>query len=126
MELVRENKKSVFVECERNLTKKTLIIEFPKNSVLEFKNFQTFMAINRGNIYRGFIELFHEIKKTGRENFILRVKARIDNFNWEKEFVVDKSQAFRLNTEILDYFQEIEDYETCQEITDLYRYFFPE
>lgn len=122
MSQIAENKKSVFEESKRNLTIKRLKIDVPTI----YPDFESFMNTNREKIYRGIIEIFNELKTTKRKSLSMSLFANINGFNWDTEFSFTKDEAIVLTRDLIPYFQEIEDYETCSEIITLYRHFVPE
>lgn len=120
MENTDQNKKSVFNESKRNLTVKRLILEG------DAETFDEFMDNNREKIYRGIIEIFKNLKDSKRKKFILHLDTQIGTFAWNTDFEFTIEEAVVLYRDVLPYYQDIEDYETCQEVLDLYRHFVPE
>lgn len=122
MSQLTENKKSVFEQSKRNLTIKRLKIDSP----IIYSDFDSFMDANREKIYRGIIEIFNELKFSKKKSLSMELFANINGFNWDSEFSFTEDDAIVLTRDLIPYFQDIEDYETCTEIMKLYRYFVPE
>lgn len=122
MSQLTENKKSVFEQSKRNLTIKRLKIDSP----IIYSDFDSFMDANREKIYRGIIEIFNELKFSKKKSLSMELFANINGFNWDSEFSFTQDDAIVLTRDLIPYFQDIEDYETCSEIMKLYRYFVPE
>ena len=122
MSQLTENKKSVFEQSKRNLTIKRLKIDSP----IIYSDFDSFMDANREKIYRGIIEIFNELKFSKKKSLSMELFANINGFNWDSEFSFTQDDAIVLTRDLIPYFQDIEDYETCTEIMKLYRYFVPE
>lgn len=122
MSQLTENKKSVFEQSKRNLTIKRLKIDNP----IIYSDFDSFMDANREKIYRGIIEIFNELKFSKKKSLSMELFANISGFNWDSEFSFTEDDAIVLTRDLIPYFQDIEDYETCTEIMKIYRYFVPE
>ena len=122
MSQLTENKKSVFEQSKRNLTIKRLKIDSP----IIYSDFDSFMDANREKIYRGIIEIFNELKFSKKKSLSMELFANINGFNWDSEFSFTEDDSIVLTRDLIPYFQDIEDYETCTEIMKLYRYFVPE
>lgn len=122
MSQLTENKKSVFEQSKRNLTIKRLKIDSP----IIYSDFDSFMDANREKIYRGIIEIFNELKFSKKKSLSMELFANISGFNWDSEFSFTEDDAIVLTRDLIPYFQDIEDYETCTEIMKIYRYFVPE
>lgn len=122
MSQLTENKKSVFEQSKRNLTIKRLKIDSP----IIYSDFDSFMDDNREKIYRGIIEIFNELKFSKKKSLSMELFVNISGFNWDSKFSFTEDDAIVLTRDLIPYFQDIEDYETCTEIMKIYRYFVPE
>lgn len=93
---------------------KKLII---KNS---YKDFKMFYSENKVAIYKSIVNLFNSLKRKDKQNVILIMSAKINGLQWETELKFNRKESFVLVRDILPYFEDIEDYEFCSEITTLY------
>ena len=100
-----------------------------KNSNFPFKKlkiegnygeFKDFYDGNKEVIYKSIIELFNEFKKSRKRTLTLCIEAKIKGLDWDTEFNFTKKESFILKRDVMPYFEEIEDYETCGEIINLH------
>lgn len=100
-----------------------------KHSSLPFKkvkidgnygDFKDFYDNNKELIYKSIIDLFSEFKRTRKKTLTLCIEARIKGLEWDTEFNFTKKESFILKRDVMPYFEEIEDYETCGEIINLH------
>jgi hypothetical protein len=102
-------------------TKKTTTKTVYKSLSFErnYKSFSDFYDTHKTEIYKSIIELFNEFKITNRKVLSLKLCAKIDNLEWDTEFNFTKDESIVLKRDIMPYFEDTEDYETCSEIIKL-------
>jgi hypothetical protein len=86
-----------------------------------YKEFNDFYDVNKELIYKSIIDLFHEFKKTRKRTLTLYVSAKIKGLEWDTEFNFTKNESFVLKRDLMPFFENNEDYETCSEIISLTR-----
>jgi hypothetical protein len=86
-----------------------------------FEDFKEFYDQNKELIYKSIIDVFYEFKKTRKKTLTLYIGAKIKGLEWDTEFNFTKNESFILKRDIMPYFEEIEDYETCGEIISLHK-----
>lgn len=84
-----------------------------------YNDFNDFYDENKELIYKSIIELFHEFKKTRKQTLTLYVSANIKGLEWDTEFNFTKNELFVLKRDLMPFFEDNEDYETCSEIISL-------
>ena len=85
----------------------------------KYYEFNDFYDSNKELIYKSIIELFHEFKKTRKKTLTLYVSAKIKGLEWDTEFNFTKNESFVLKRDLMPFFEDNEDYETCSEILSL-------
>lgn len=88
---------------------------FEKN----FDSYKDFHMETRECIYRSIINIFEESKKIKRTTLSLLITANIENVEWETQLNFNKKEINNLKDELMSYFENIEDYETCSQIISL-------
>ena len=86
-----------------------------------YKDFNDFYDENKLIIYKSIIEIFLEFKKTKKNTLSLNLSAKIKGMNWDTEFTFKRDETIVLKRDVLPYFEDIEDYESCAEIINLYK-----
>ena len=100
----------------KKVTEKELIFDG------RYKDFQDFFDINKEVIYKSIIEIFESFSKTKSKNQqTLKVAARIKGLDWDTKFDFKKSESIVLKRDIMPFFEEIEDYETCCLIRNIHK-----
>jgi len=87
----------------------------------KYKNYDDFYSENKTIIYKSILNIFKEFKTTSKENLTFYISAKIKNEEWDTEFKFHKKESIILKRDLIPYFEEIEDYETCIEIKNLYK-----
>ncbi len=85
----------------------------------KYKEFSDFYDKNKEIIYRSILELFDEFKTTRKKVVQLYIYSKIQGLDWDTEFNFTKKDIIVLTRDILPYFEQIEDYETCDKIIKL-------
>lgn len=85
----------------------------------KYNEFNDFYDSNKELIYKSIIELFTEFKNTRKKTLKLYVSAKIKGLEWDTEFNFTKNESFVLKRDIMPFFEDNEDYETCSEIISL-------
>jgi len=91
-------------------------LNFKENYV----DFNEFYEKNKKIIFDETLKLFYNFKTSNIESVSLIITATIHNFDWSTELKYLKSNYKVLKNEILNYYESIDDYETCQSIMNLY------
>lgn len=86
----------------------------------DYKGFNEFYGEHKENIYRAIINLFKSFKRKDKSKVILVLSARINGLQWETELKFSRKESIVLTRDILPFFEDTEDYETCGEITSLF------
>ncbi len=86
-----------------------------------YKDFNDFYGKNKEIIYRSIIDLFVELKTTSKESLTLMVTAKIRGLEWDTDFTFSKKDAKSLIRDVMPFFEQNEDYETCSEIIKLHK-----
>ncbi len=86
-----------------------------------YKDFNDFYGKNKDTIYRAILELFKELPNTRKKSLTLMVTAKIRGLEWDTEFTFSKDDAKMLIRDVMPYFEQSEDYETCSEIINLHK-----
>lgn len=87
----------------------------------KYKDFGDFYDENKRLIYESIFDVFKEFKTTRKKTLTLFVSAKIQGLEWDTEFNFHKQEAVVLKRDLMPFFEEIEDYETCGEINNLYK-----
>ena len=69
---------------------------------------------------KAIVKLFKSLKRKDKNIVILILGAKINGLQWETELKFKRQESIVLVRDILPFFEESEDYETCGEITDTY------
>ena len=85
----------------------------------KFKSYHDFHDENREKIYKSIIELFSEFQNTKNKTLSLTINAKIENIEWSTELIFNRNEVHILKKDLMGYFEEIEDYETCSQIISL-------
>jgi hypothetical protein len=85
----------------------------------KYNEFSDFYDSNKELIYKSIIELFREFKQTRKKTLTLYVSAKIKGLEWDTEFNFTKNESFVLKRDLMPFFEDNEDYETCSEIITL-------
>jgi hypothetical protein len=87
----------------------------------EYKEFKDFYSVNKIIIYRNIIKLLEKFKDDTKEELILSINSRISGADWDTELKFERSTLkITLVDDLMPYFEEMEEYETCMEIKNLY------
>lgn len=85
-------------------------------------DFRKFYDNSKPVIFKTIIECFNILLTNPRKKKIsLVVIGRISGYNWDTEFTFYKDDKQTLLRDVLPFFEQIEDYETCSEIINLHR-----
>lgn len=87
----------------------------------KYKEFSDFYDINKETIYKGILDVFKEFKTTRKKALTLYLSAKIQGLDWDTEFIFHKDESIVLKRDLMPYFENIEDYETCHDINSLYK-----
>ncbi len=86
-----------------------------------YKDFNDFYGKNKDTIYRSILTIFKELPSTRKKSLTLMVTAKIRGLEWDTEFTFSKTEANLLLRDVMPYFEQTEDYETCSEIINLHK-----
>ena len=87
----------------------------------KYNDFTDFYDENKRIIYESIFDVFKEFRNTKKKKLTLFVSAKIRELEWDTEFNFHKEESVVLKRDLMPYFEEIEDYETCNEINNLYK-----
>lgn len=87
----------------------------------EYEHFFDFFESNKGEIYKAIVEIFELFKTVKKNKLSLQVNARISEFSWKADFHFFRDESIVLERDLLPYFEQIEDYETCEQIKILHK-----
>lgn len=87
----------------------------------KYEEFNDFYGENKIVIYKNILKLFTNFKKQDKDELLLIISAKIKGIDWETELKFGRKETIVLVRDIMPYFEEIEDYETCGQICDLYK-----
>jgi hypothetical protein len=113
-ELHKESIKELHKEMNEEYVISGLTLQFTQ----EYDNFATFVQKTTDPIYRAIIDTFNDLRKI--EKSTLTVQAIVDGTQFDTIFEYTKDDANILKDLINPFFEEMEDYETCKRIMDLY------
>ncbi len=85
-----------------------------------YNGFNEFYDANKTTIYKSILELFEEFKNIDNNELTLSLFARIEELDWNTEMIFRRENQNILKREILNYFEEIEEFEICQKIIILH------
>jgi len=85
----------------------------------KYKSYGQFHSENREKIYKTIIELFKEFSLVKNKTLSMTISADIENIEWNTELCFNRGESYILKKDVMPYFEEIEDYETCSEIINL-------
>lgn len=98
----------------------------PKNKIFrdlifkkKFKSYGQFHSENKEKIYKTIIDLFKEFNVVKNKTLSMTISANIENIEWNTELIFNRDESYILKKDVMPYFEEIEDYETCSEIINL-------
>ena len=98
----------------------------PKNKIFrdlifkkKFKSYGQFHSENKEKIYKTIIDLFKEFSVVRNKTLSMTISANIENIEWNTELCFSRNESYILKKDVMPYFEEIEDYETCSEIINL-------
>ncbi len=86
-----------------------------------YNGFNHFYDENKNMIYKSLLELFEELRNENQDLLTLSIHAIIENIEWKTDMEFKRSNKKILTKEMMSYFEEIEDYESCQKIINLYK-----
>jgi hypothetical protein len=92
-----------------------------------YDGYSNFFEKNRTKIYLGIIECFDLLSNSNRKTIKYSVKSKFNSdststfFDFGTDFVFRKNDANILNETVLPYFEQIEEYEKCRDILNLYK-----
>lgn len=85
-----------------------------------YKCFSDFYDENKEGIYKNLITLFNNFRKKDKLRVTLNLSAKINGLEWGTELSFTRNDLHVLKRDIMPYFEEVEDYETCGKICRLY------
>ena len=85
-----------------------------------FKDFTDFYDENKEIIYKNILNLFDTLLETKQKKLTLSVVAKIRGLEWDTDFTFSKNDKETLIRDVMPYFEQTEDYETCSKIIKLH------
>lgn len=86
-----------------------------------FQDFTDFYDDNKEVIYKNILVLFDSLLTSPQPTLSLSVVARIRGLEWDTEFNFSKKDKETLLKDVMPYFEQSEDYETCSKIIELHK-----
>lgn len=86
----------------------------------EYSEFHDFYSVNKIVIYKNIVNLFQKFKDNTKQELVLQVCANIKGVDWDTELRFKREELNVLMKDVMPYFEEVEDYETCSDIKTLY------
>jgi hypothetical protein len=87
----------------------------------KYNDFSDFYDVNKVVIYKNILNLFSQFKKKEKNELVLTISAKIKGLDWETDLNFKRKEMNVLVRDIMPYFEQIEDYETCDKICKLYK-----
>lgn len=87
----------------------------------QYEDFKDFYDENKEIIYKSILEVFKGFTKSKKKSLTLHLSAKIKDLDWDTEFKFSRNETIVLKRDLMPYFEEIEDYETCNDIKNLYK-----
>lgn len=88
----------------------------------KYNDFKDFYDINKETIYKSIIEIFEDFNQLkNTKELSLRIAAKIKGLEWDTKFDFKRVESIVLTRDIIPYFEEIEDYETCRHVHKLHK-----
>jgi hypothetical protein len=85
-----------------------------------YQDFDEIYETNKEMIYKKIIEIYEGFADSDKKVLSLYLKGLIKGLEWDTEFVFYREQTIVLIRDVMPYFEQKEDYETCIEIRNLY------
>jgi hypothetical protein len=85
----------------------------------KYKSYHEFHYENKEKIYKSIVELFSEFQIVRNKTLSITISAKIENIDWTTELLFNKNEVDILKKDLMGYFEDIEDYETCSTIISL-------
>lgn len=85
----------------------------------KYDNYTDFYSFNKTTIYNNIISLFESFKENEKKRLVLKLSANIENMKWKTDLEFTREEIYVLKRDILPYFEELEDYETCERVVKL-------
>ncbi len=82
----------------------------------KYKSYHEFHIENKEKIYKSIVELFSEFQKIKNKTLSITINAKIENIDWTTELMFNRNEVGILKKDLMEYFEDIEDYETCSTI----------
>ena len=87
----------------------------------EYIDFTDFYTVNKRPIYENIIEVFKGFTGESKKRVLtLYLQAIIAGLEWDTEFKFNKADTIVLRRDVIPYFEEIEEYEICEDVIKLY------
>jgi hypothetical protein len=84
-----------------------------------YSDFKEFIDDTKTMIYKTIINLYEKLENSKKRKFKLLIKSTVRDVDFDTDFEISKDCSRNLMDEILNYFVEHEDYETCIKIREL-------
>jgi len=85
----------------------------------KYEDFNQFYGQNKENIYRKIIETFEGFIGNKKRVLSFYIQAIINGVEWDSEFIFKRTDTDALKDDLIPFFENKEDYETCQQIINL-------
>jgi hypothetical protein len=91
-------------------------IQLDKN----YDSFKEFYDENMFEIYKSVVNLFEFVSEKKDKKYTLHIDAKINDLEWGTDLTYGKENSEILIRVLLPIFENVEDFETCIKIRDLY------
>ncbi len=85
----------------------------------KYKSYHEFHNENKEKIYKSIVELFSEFQIVRNKSLSITINAKIENIDWCTELIFNKNEVEILKKDLMSFFEDMEDYETCSTIISL-------
>lgn len=86
----------------------------------EYDNFTDYFEENKKEIYLNIIKTFEGFLNNRKKILTIYIYGIISLYSWESEIKINRSDIDFLIENLIPYFENIEDYETCGKVVELY------
>lgn len=102
-----------------NMIKETQL-NIPDN----YPTFGEFYTQNKSLIFKTLIDAYREVSNDHKLTIKVNINATVEEIPFDAHFIINKNDddiIERLNNLYLPYYEKIEEYETCDEIKEIYK-----
>jgi hypothetical protein len=86
-----------------------------------YQSFDHYYTDSKEIIFQSIVKLFKGFLDTDKNELILHIISSIEGLAWETDFTFTRDQYEILKRDVLPYFEDSEDFDTCIQIRELYK-----